>query len=76
MLKIGEYTEKEKKRTPLREIVGSTYWGLVVVIFLIWTYLDNSWDISWIIFVIAGISFPLILYVCNAISDHNEKRTN
>lgn len=76
ILKIGEYTEKEKKRSPLREVVGSTYWGLIVVVFLVWTYLDHSWDVSWIIFVIAGISFPLILYVCNAISDHNEKRTN
>ena len=75
LLKEGEYSDKEKRRTALKEVVGFTYWGLIVIIFLIWGYLYDVKHFSWIIFVIGGILFPLVLYICNAISD-GKKRTN
>ena len=76
LLKEGEYSEKERIRNPLKEVVGGTYWGLIVVGFIMWTYIDSAWEFSWIIFVIGGILFPLVMYICNAIVDMNEKRTN
>ena len=34
LLKEGEFTEKEKKRTGLKEVVGVCYWGVLTAIFL------------------------------------------
>ena len=75
LLKEGDYSPKEKTKNALKEAVGLAYWGLVVVVFLIWSYKSNGWDISWIVFAIGGVLFPLVMYICNCITD-KQKRTN
>lgn len=73
LLKEGEYTVKGKERNVLREAVGSAYWGVLVAIYLTWSFLSNDWHISWIVFAIGGVLFPLVIILCNYIADKNEK---
>ena len=75
LLKEGEYSQNKTKNT-LREVVGLAYWGIVATIFIVWSYKTDGWDISWIVFVIGGVLFPLIMYICDSISDKKQKRTN
>ena len=67
------YTEKEKARSQLREAVGFAYWGVITMVFLIWSFLKNDWHISWIVFAAGGVLFPIVIYICNVIAD---KRKN
>ena len=39
LLKEGEFTEKEKKRTSVKEAVGFAYWGVLTAIYLTWSFL-------------------------------------
>ena len=84
LLKEGEFTEKEKKRTSVKEAVGFAYWGVLTAIFFIWGFLCNdgsgiqgnswiSWRYNWIVFAVGGILFPIVMMLCNLIADKNKK---
>ena len=82
--KEGEFTEKEKKRTSVKEAVGFAYWGVLTAIFFIWGFLGNdgsgiqgnswiSWRYNWIVFAVGGILFPIVMMLCNLIADKDKK---
>ena len=73
LLKEGDFTEKEKKRTSVKEIVGFCYWGILTAIYLAVSFLNNQWHLSWIIFAVGGILFPVVMCICNYIADKGNK---
>ena len=73
LLKEGEFTEKEKKRTSVKEAVGFAYWGVLTAIFLTWSFLTNHWHISWLVYAIGGILFPIVMMLCNLVADKDNK---
>ena len=73
LLREGEYTEKEKHRSALSDAVETAYWGLIVAIYLAWSFLTHRWDISWIVFVIGGVLSPIVGRTCDYVADKNRK---
>ena len=73
LLKEGDFTEKEKKRTSVKEVVGFCYWGALTAIFLAVSFLTNGWHLSWIIFAVGGILFPIVMCICNYFADTQKK---
>lgn len=49
-----ESSASEKKR----ELLGSMYWSLVLVAYLLWSFLGDAWQLSWLIWPIAGLISP------------------
>jgi len=41
LLKEGEFTEKEKRRTGVKEVVGFCYWGVLTAIYLVVSFHNN-----------------------------------
>ena len=72
LLSEGDYTPDKKKKSGIEEAVGSVYWGVATTVFFVWSFLTNDWHISWITFAVAGILFPAVLNLAEAIA----KRTN
>ena len=73
LLKEGDFTEKEKNRTGVKEVVGFCYWGVLTAIYLAVSFLNNRWDLSWIIFAVGGVLFPVVMCICNLIADKQNK---
>ena len=73
LLKEGDFTEKEKKRTSVKEIIGFCYWGVLTAIYLAVSFLNNQWHLSWIIFAVGGVLFPVVMCICNYIADKDNK---
>lgn len=73
LLKEGEFTEKEKKKNGVKEAVGFAYWGILTAIYIAWSFLTNHWHISWLVFAIGGVLFPIVMHVCNLIADKGNK---
>ena len=73
LLKEGDFTEKEKKRTSVKEVVGFCYWGVLTAIYLAVSFLNNQWHLSWIIFAVGGIMFPVVMCICNYFADRHRK---
>ena len=73
LLKEGEFTEKEKNRTGVKEVVGFCYWGVLTAIYFTVTFLTNHWHLTWVIFAVGGILFPIVMCICNLIADKKNK---
>ena len=65
LLAEGEFSEREKKRNAVAESIGGAYWGVVVLVYLLWSFLSNDWHITWLTFVVGGVLFPIVVGVCN-----------
>ena len=73
LLQGGDFTTKEKKRNVVKEAVGFAYWGVLTAIFLTWSFLTNDWHISWLIYAIGGVLFPIVMMLCNLVADKDKK---
>ena len=56
LLQEGDYSKEEKSNTLLKAITP-VYWTVVTAIFLGWSFLSDRWDITWIVWVIAGVLY-------------------
>lgn len=65
LLKEGDYTPEGKRKSAVKGSVGSAYWALIVAIYLVWSFLTNQWQRTWLVFAIGGILFPALMAVCN-----------
>lgn len=57
LLKEGEYSIESRKSDKVIGAVASIVWPIAVIIFLTWSFLFGSWEISWIVFPITGVLF-------------------
>ena len=73
LLREEDYTDKGKRRSALKQPVSFAYWGLFTVAYLIWSIAGEAWDISWLLWVAAGILYPVVATICNHIADKKEK---
>ena len=60
LLEEGEYTRENKEHSRRFGPIASVYWCLVTAAFLAWSFIGNSWEISWIIWPIAGVAFGAV----------------
>ena len=59
LLGKGEYKDKVKNKKSERVIgtVASVYWPLTVAVYLLWSFAGDAWQISWMIWPVAGVLF-------------------
>lgn len=73
LLKSGEFTEIEKKKKHIKNIVSPIYWSIVVAAYLLWLFLDGKDNsLSWVIFPVAGVLFPAVLEICSLVERRNK----
>ena len=66
----GEYSVKNK----MREEIESVYWGLVVAIYLLVSYLTHAWHVTWVIFPLAGaLSSVVVHFFESKMKNHSKK---
>ena len=55
---------------PFTNLVASIYWPAAVVIYLLWSFIFDAWDISWIIWPVAAVAFGIFATVRRYRLDH------
>ncbi|MBQ9299583.1 MAG: helix-turn-helix transcriptional regulator [Clostridia bacterium] len=60
VLQEGDYTPERKRYIGLAAMLSGTYWFLMTVIFLSYSFIGNDWDHSWIIWPVAGVAFAAV----------------
>ncbi len=63
-----------KKIPTVVDIVAQIYWPLVVIAYLVWSFLTWDWRITWIIWPIAGIAFGIFAGVTESIAKRKAYR--
>ena len=75
LLKEGEYTPKEKRKSSIRETVGGVYWLVVVAIFLCFIFFRKdvySYKFLGLIWPIVGILFAVLMVILNLFIDKDK----
>jgi len=69
LLKEGEFAPKEKRKNRIKETIGAAYWLIATAVYLGWSFLTNAWEITWLVWPIAGILFAVVMCLCNLLAD-------
>ena len=72
LLKDVKEIKAAKKSEKLIEAIAPVYWCLIVATYLAISFIGGRWDISWVIFPIAGVAFGAIVTLIEAISKKDE----
>lgn len=74
LLKEGEFAPKEKRRSKIKETISAVYWLAATAIYLGWSLITDAWEITWVVWPIAGVLFALVMCLCNLFIDREEKQ--
>ncbi|MBD5114902.1 MAG: helix-turn-helix transcriptional regulator [Ruminococcaceae bacterium] len=82
LLKEGDYSDESKKKSRLKSGVFFIYWILTTIIYFVLTFLLEDYQSytgdwhdykTWLVWVIAGLLFPVVMIVCNLIEDKKNR---
>lgn len=65
LLQIEDYTIDKKKENKRLEIIDKIYWCIATAIYLGISFVNNSWDRSWIIWPVAAVLFGAVKGIAN-----------
>ena len=60
LLEQGDYRREKKMDENKNETVGQIYWCLVTAIYLGYSFITRRWDISWIVWPVAGVGYGAV----------------
>lgn len=74
LLEEGDYDPVKKKKSKVKEKVGTIYWVIAAAIFLGWSFVTNDWHQSWVLWPIAGVLFVAVMMVCSLFVDREKEK--
>lgn len=63
ILQKEDYTAEKKTAKKKLEPIAPVYWMLITIIYLLVSFLTRRWEITWIIWAVAGILFGIITII-------------
>ncbi len=60
MLQRNDYTAEKKMAKQKLDFIAPIYWMIVTIIYLVISFFTNKWNLTWIIWAVAGILFGII----------------
>lgn len=73
LLEEGDYTREKKFSDKKNGNLKTVYWCTVTAIYLGVSFLTKRWDISWIIWVLAGVLFAAVLGIAAMMRNSSNK---
>lgn len=69
VLQEGDYSPKGKKNNVIYGRIAGIYWLTIVALYLTISFVSYRWDVSWIIWPIAGVLFGVICIIVSIFID-------
>ena len=60
VLQEGDYNLEGKKANRLTGKIAGIYWPIAVAIYLGWSFLTGKWEITWLVWPVAGVLFGAV----------------
>ncbi len=67
LLQENDYSIQTKKDNAVLEPIAGIYWTLTVAGYLAWSFITDRWDLTWIVWPIAGILYGVLVSVVKII---------
>ena len=65
LLQEGDYSKAKKEKQSVTTAISTAYWLIAASIYTAYSLSSNNWELSWIIWVVAGILFPAVIGMLN-----------
>ena len=72
ILQEGDYAPREKRNNSIKEAVGTIYWLIATAVYLIWSFVTNEWEYTWIVWMGAGVLYAPVICICNLINSKDK----
>lgn len=69
LLKEKNYAKQDQRKIRIKKTFSLVYWLTVTAIYLGWSFLTSNWEITWVVWPIAGILFAASMCLCNILMD-------
>lgn len=69
LLEEGDYTRARKTSTVPVSAISTAYWLLVVAVFLGYSLTTNNWEMSWVVWPVAGVLYAALSLILNSIAE-------
>lgn len=66
LLQTDDYTPNMKRKNKKLDALSSSYWIMIVIIYLVTSFLTKGWHFTWVIWAIAGLLFALVRNIAQA----------
>ena len=53
------------RKGKISETVSTVYWLLATAIYLCWSFMTNDWQLTWVVWPVAGVLFAGVKSLCN-----------
>lgn len=63
LLKEGDYTMEAKRKNRKMGGFSVVYWLILTAIYLAWSFSTNTWDKTWIVYVVGGVIYAALCVV-------------
>lgn len=60
LLQEGDYTPDNKESGKMIDKIAGVYWCVVTAVYLLWSFLTGDWDITWLVWPVAGVLFGAV----------------
>ena len=67
LLEEGDYTPEKKDIRRRTGALGGIYWCTATAVYLAVSFITRRWDLSWIVWPVAGVLYPAVLAIVRAI---------
>lgn len=75
LLQEGDYAISEKKMKKKLDTFNGAYWCIATAIYLGWSFWTMRWEITWIIWPVAGVLFGAVSGILRAVVQNEKKKT-
>ena len=73
LLKEGDWAPRDRKTLRVTRTVSAVYWLTATAVYLAWSFLTKDWDLTWLVWPVAGILFAAVMGVCRLVVEREEK---
>lgn len=73
LLQVEDYAPDKKKSKKVVETVAGIYWCSITAVYLLISFTQNNWDISWVIWPVAGVLYAVVVGIINAFTGKDDK---
>ncbi|MCH5276128.1 MAG: helix-turn-helix transcriptional regulator [Lachnospiraceae bacterium] len=74
LLRIGDYTNENIAFSRTMEPIAGIYWSLATALYFFWSFYTAKWQITWIVWPVAGILYAAIMGIIKVIMNARKKK--
>lgn len=67
LLEQGDFSKEKKKNKTIMDNISGIWWLTATAVYLIYSFVTKNWGYSWIIWVAAGVLYPVVAAIINSI---------